>query len=385
MRSGFIARTGVNYTPLGQTFGLGSVGTEVVPTPVQPPKHRNICVPGYWGNNLRCRIGQESTQLKIAAALNDELLATGVRVALWLPVHEYLKLTAPKNQTGGDIATAGTLKCSCVKESGQHADRRCNSCHGTDFIPGYLKFGYQTLWMSSISHGWTVTNLTQNTVLKPYRYELKSGATVGTLESTDLFFTKSVTNGDWDYRNDFVLRDAANNAVTVFFSVNQGANWYDIANLQSIAPASGSIRFRINLSRTSTSTPSPAWEMLRVRYPTIAENGRVGPWILILKNVMTKTDIQDLRGIIQDGSMSFWTAPLSLFDCNIQKQSSIDDPINLFSLIKEPAFIEFLDSVRIGQRWSITKVNYSDSLDFLTRQFFSSRLQQELEFTSLVF
>jgi hypothetical protein len=380
----FLGLSGVNYTPLGQSFGLGPMGSPAPPKPTKPAKKATVCVPGYWGRDLRCRIGQEATQQKIAALLNDELLSTGVRVYLWLPVHEYVKALAPVNQTGGDTPTPGSLKCSCVKESGQHADKRCNSCHGTDFIPGYLKFGYQTIWMASISPGWTVSNLELNTVLKPYRYQLISTAVVGSLESPDLFFTKSVSKGLWDFRNDYVLRDATNSSVTVFFSTDQGLTWYDISNLSTKNPPYGAIRFRVNLSRTSTAVSSPAWEMLRVRYPTIAEDGRNGPWITILKNVMTKTDSQADYGLMEEGVLRWWTAPLSLFDCNIAAQTSIDDPINIFSLIKEPAFVEFIESVRIGQRWSVTRLNYSDSLDFLTRQFFDSRLQQSLEATSLV-
>lgn len=334
---------------------------------------------GYWGRDMRCRIGQEQTLPKMRALLQDQLLGGGVQAALWLSVHDV---------RDGDVAAPGTLKCSCVKASGQHADRRCLSCHGINFIPGYRKFGHETLWAASISPNLQVTDVQLNTTLKPNRIELAPTATTGSIETEDLFFVRLHTNMLWDYRNDYVVKDAANSSVSAFFSVDSGASWLPIASLAMTNPTTGRIRFRIVLQRTSTSVMSPSWEILRARFPTIPVNGRFGPWILVLKSVSPDKQIQDIRGIqIDSSNNAFWTAPLSFFDCTVNAQSNITATFDENDTLRDPAFIEFLEGARSAkhsQRWTLTNYTFSDPLGYLVRQFFQARLAQQEEFTWLV-
>jgi len=229
-----------------------------------------------------------------------------------------------------------------------------------------------------------VNNVALNTVLKPYRWELLPNATTGSIETPDLPIAKTIVDGAWDFKNDWVSRDP-NSSVTVYFSTNQGSSWYSIDSLPVINPLVGLVRFRIVISRPSTQTPSPMWEVFRARYPTIPVAGRLGPWILMLRNQVKRNEIEDMRGIVEDGSLNFWTMPLSMFDCNLAQQNTIDDPGDPESLMKEPCFIEFIDGFKQGERWSVTRVTYTDPLGFLIRQFFDARKQQQREFTSLVF
>jgi hypothetical protein len=114
----------------------------------------------------------------------------------------------------------------------------------------------------------------------------------------------------------------------------------------------------------------------------------MGPWLLILKTISPDKISQDLRGItIDSNSNNFWTAPLSFFDCGIPDQGGVGGEIDGRNLIADQAFIEFMDGVRQGpvdQRWSLTNNTYSEPFAYLTRQYFSARLQQEKEYTSLV-
>jgi hypothetical protein len=335
---------------------------------------------GYWGRDLRCRISQEQTIPKMRALLQDQLLGAGIQVDLWMSVHDVRE---------GEVAAPGTLLCSCVKASGKHADRRCRSCHGINYVPGYRKFGYETLWVSSISPGLTLVNVSLNTAIKPHRYELASTAVTGTIETGDLYFTRLYTDTYWEYRNDYVVKDGTAASVTAHFSTDGGATWQPVENLVSINPGTGRIRFRITLTRNTTNDSSPMWEIFRARFPTVPVVGRTGPWILILKNVPQQKDINDMRGLQQDASPNaFWTAPLSLFDCNISTQSNIGTTLLPDDMLRDPAFIEFREGALaagpVPQRWALTNYTYSDPMGFLIRQFFQARKAQQEEFTSLV-
>lgn len=334
---------------------------------------------GYWGRNMRCRISQEQTLPKMRALLQDQLLGGGLQAALWTAVHDV---------RDGDVAAPGTIKCSCVKASNQHADRRCLSCHGVDYIPGYRKFGYETLWVASVSPGSILTNVQLNTVLKPNRLELAPTATMGSVETADLFFTRLYPDMSWEWRNDFVVKDATSGSVTAFFSVDGGVTWQPISTLAAANPLTGRIRFRIVLQRAATDAPSPAWEILRVRFPVIPIRERFGPWIIVLKTVAGNKPIQDLRGIQLDANpTAFWTAPLSFFDCNVMSQSNVGSTLDEGNTIRDPAFIQFLEGINEGkypQRWTLTNFTFSDPLGYLIRQFFQTRLAQQEEFTWLV-
>lgn len=334
---------------------------------------------GYWGRNMRCRVAQDQTFPKIRALLQDQLLGGGLQAALWLSVHDV---------RDGDVAAPGTLKCSCVKASGQHADRRCFSCHGIDYVPGYRKFGYETFWVASISPGLTLTNVQLNTVLKPNRIELTANALSGSIETGDLFFTRLYPDMLWEFKNDYVVKDASTGSVDAFFSTDGGVTWLPLASLPNASPTTGRIRFRIVLQRTTLTAPSPMWEILRARFPTIPIKDRFGPWILVLKNVSPDKQIQDVRGIqIDSGNNSFWTAPLSFFDCTINAQTNVGSSFSDEDTIRDPAFIEFLEgarNARHNQRWTLTNFTFSDPFGYLTRQFFQARLAQQEEFTWLV-
>jgi hypothetical protein len=169
---------------------------------------------GYWGNSMRCRISQDQTVQKMRALLQDQLLGGGLKVDLWMSVHDV---------RDGEVAASGTLRCTCVKTSGEHADRRCFSCHGIGYVPGYLKFGYNTIWVSSASPGLTLHGTQINTVLKPNRYELQNGVLSGTIETPDLLYTRELPDFTWEARSDGVVKDNSAAGITVEFSVDHGA------------------------------------------------------------------------------------------------------------------------------------------------------------------
>lgn len=333
---------------------------------------------GYWGHSIRDRVSQDQTLPKMRALLQDQLIGGGFRAELWTSVHDV---------RNGDVVAPGTVKCSCVKASGLQADRRCLSCHGNSYVPGYRKFGYETLWASSVSPNLVLKSTQVNTVLKPNRIELAPSATEGSIETPDVAYTRIYPGQTWTYRNDYVTKDATVSSVETLFSVDSGVTWIAITNLATVNPPTGKIRFRIVLRRASISVASPAWEILRARFPTIPIRGRFGPWIIVLKSVSPDKQISDTRGVQVDStSNNFWTAPLSLFDCGVTQQTNVDATFDESDKIRDPAFIEFIDGIHEShqQRWALTNNTYSDPLGYLVRQFFQSRLTQQEEFTWLV-
>lgn len=342
--------------------------------------------PAYWGRDVRQRVKDEMTLEKTRALLESQLTGGGLRASLWQSVVDPRTLIEPL------VTPPGLLRCSCVKLSNEHADRRCKSCHGISFIPGYKKFGHETIWISSITPQLVLTNVSINTIIKPNRLELNQGALTGTIECPDIPFIRLIRDQPWDFRNDYILKDGVNSSITAMFSVDGGLTWQPLTALSTAGTPpginAGRIRFRITLNRTTTSIPSPAWEILRTRFPVIDLYNRFGPWILVLKTVPGAKNIQDTRGIVLDESgTNFWTAPLSYFNRQVQDQGFVDQKLNYNELIIDPAFIQFMEgvpSVLHNQRWSIISVNHSDPFGFFTKQNFQARLEQELEFTSLV-
>lgn len=338
---------------------------------------------GYWGRDIRCRIINGQTMPSISALQWDQLLAGGLRVRLWQTVHPAFL---------DNVALAGTIKCSCVKASGEHADRRCFSCHGNDYVPGFVLFGYTTLYVASISPNLTTVGLVLNTVVKPHRWELATGVISGTITTADIQYTRPANvGGFWEARSDFVNKNPSTGSVLTEFSVDAGTTWFPLNQLAVVNPPTGPIRFRVTISRNAPSDSSPAWEILRARFPTVAisPDGRLGPWILILKTVTSTKQDQDPRGIVTESvGNRFWTKPLSFFSCRVPQLGPVGAPIPTANLIRDQAFVEFLDGIQDGskpKRWSLTNTTYDDPLGYFTRQFFDAREQQEKEFTSLVF
>jgi hypothetical protein len=340
-------------------------------------------IPAFWGRDLRTRVKEEFTLEKTRALLQDQLGGGGLRAYLWKSVFD------PRNAVEPLVAPAGTIRCSCVKATGQSSDRRCLSCHGITFIPGYQKFGYETIWFASISSSLTLTNLALNLIVKPNRLELVGSALTGTAETPDIQYIRVDPLGIWEAISNYITRDAVNSSVTTQFSTNGGVTWAPLSSLPQANPQTGRIRFMVTITRTSSSIPSPSWEILRARFSTIPFQGRFGPWILVLKTVPANRNLQELRGITLDASPNnFWTAPLSFFDTCLPDQGGVGGPLDKSLLIIDPAFVQFLDGIPellAAERWSCTNLSYSDPFGYLTRQFFQARLQQQEEFTGLVF
>ncbi len=323
---------------------------------------------GYWGRDIHARIfaGQEHARQR--ALLTDQILAGSIRADLWLGLED-----GPR--------------CGCYKESNRQSDRKCSACHGVGVVPGYRKFGYETLWLSGVDTSAVLTNVQLTKAFRSAKMELVSGALTGTLESADMPFARSVFGSKWEVDIQSFELEPAESSVVAEYSLNSGTTWDLLSNLETVNPLDGTIRFRVTLTRISVDALSPMFEILRARYARIAltrkqpsGEHRMGPWILVMREPPTtgyqKQEYGDIP--IEDG-LEFWTAGLSLFDPSIELGTAAE-------LIEGPSvLIDILDGARAGNRYVATSWKNSDPFGYMiVSQTFKIRIADDVGPYSLV-
>lgn len=317
---------------------------------------------GSWAREPLMRVIQDQTPQKETALLRDQLRIGGLRLELWLGV-------------GSSIDYP---KCACYKESFQQADRKCSSCHGTGFVPGYLKWGYETYWLSATDTGNTFTNTEVTNTFKSSKVQLADGALTGILESEDFIFTKALVDSVWEYDAQVFVRDTINSTLTVEYSLDSGVTWLAMGGLSTDNPGTGTIRFRACFTRISVTTRSPLFEIVRARYSRIplgkfinpyTESPADGPWILAINGYPDQQYIKTEHGDTPQGSSTFWTAGLSMFDPLVTVGS--DD-----ELLHGPnILVQFMDGVLAGKRYRPTSWKQSDPFAYkVVSQDFQVRL-----------
>jgi hypothetical protein len=327
---------------------------------------------GYWGRNIHRRIQAEQEHARQRALLTDQIKAGGLRAALW------------QSNVAGN-------KCACYKESNDQADGKCKTCYGTGYAPGYLKFGYTTVWMSVVDDDLTLTDCEVTTKFKSAKVMLSNGALTGTIESGDKAFSRTIVGSTWEYDAVSFIRIADDSSVSVEYSTDSGLNWAAISNLPIENPSSGVIRFRATLTRTATSIRSPLFEIVRGRferlpYDDLQSNGtyRVGQWILILRDVPKSRYVKSNHGDTPARTeLNFWTVGLSFFDSSIE----FSTPAELIKSEDEGPcdFVEILDGAMVGARYVIIERSHSDPFGYIiVEQNFVSRVATDVGPYSLV-
>jgi hypothetical protein len=325
-----------------------------VPTSSSCPKLPNArSAIGYWGRNISKRIDCEQIPQKIRVLLQDKLLSRGKDIFFWQQI------------ISSDVLA---LTCSCVKDTTNKADITCNSCYGTSFIPGYVKFFHENIYVSSISSGLTLTNIILDKNIKPYRLLLDANQLTGTIESGAIPYVNSL-NLDWDYKSDITLIKNTNTILVEFSTDN--ISYFPIAEINDVGKQPigvGNIYLRTTLTRANVNDRSPEYEILRLRHPTKLE-----PYIKILR-----PQISEVPSLMQYGSRvenvgeRFWTSPLDFFDSTIVQ----DTPA---AKIIENSFYERVTGINTGVRFVTTKLNYNEEFGIFSHQSFESRKVQPEE------
>ena len=316
-------------------------------SPNLPNAHQAV---GSWLRDPLRRLLDEQMHAKQRALLTDQLLMGGIRSDLFRAVES------------GE-------KCKCYKESNQQSDKKCKACHGVGLVPGYLKFGYSTVWMSVSDTDLTTSGVEITTDFKSAKMQLTSTSTTGTIESGDKPFSRTAIGSTWEYNEISFVRIAASSSVTVEYSLDSGITWNALSSLPTANPASGVIRFRVTLTRASTAILSPLFEIIRARYSTLdlaqlQTTGqfdgtyRFGPWILILRSIPRKRHGKKEYGDVpvQEG-LTFWTAGLSLFDSSIDFGST-DELIKFNEGFND--VLEIKDGIMSGKRYVVVQRMHSD-------------------------
>jgi len=323
---------------------------------------------GYWGRSVYREIQAAQKLERERALLEDQILAQSFRASFWQGAgnDELIVDLSNNNAVQGDytgqLNVTEHVKCGCYKKSNISADRKCNACYGVGVVPGYYKFGYHTLFMSTVDADVTLTNL-RPTQFKSSKVELTEGATTGTLESGDKSFDRTAFGSAWEQQSLYYLREEAESSVSVEYSTDSGGSWSDISTLPTMNPVgSGTIRFRATLSRDDANVLSPLFDIVRARYSRIPVEGQKadggyqkGPWLLIMRGPpKTGFHKQDYGSISVEDGLTLWTAGLSLFDPSIETGSRQE-------LILGPdAMFEILDGARVGSRYLTTNWQSSD-------------------------
>ena len=323
---------------------------------------------GYWGRDIHAHVFTEQEQARQRALLQEQILLGGLRTELWQGVVD------------GPV-------CACYNPINQMADRKCSACHGVGKVPGYLKFGYKTLWLSASDEDATLTDVRLTKNYQSSKLELVDDAIQGTIESEDLPFSRTVLGSSWETSVQYFLMESDYSSVGIEYSFDSGLTWYDLEDLTSDTTQEGSIRFKATLSRDDTDVRSPLFEMIRARYSTIPLSNsdmlgvyRKGPFILIMRGPPStgyrKQDYGDQP--IEEG-LDMWTAGLGMFDPSIELGS-------LAELVKGPdALIKLLDGARAGNRYVATAWQNSDPLAYLlVSQTFKTRIADSVDPFSLV-
>jgi len=323
---------------------------------------------GYWGKSSHAQIFANQEHARQRALLMDQILAGSLRAALW---------------RGAETGT----RCACYKESNQQADRKCGACHGVGIVPGYLKFGYETLWLSGSDPGASLEGVQLTQGWKSAKVVLEDGQLTGTIESPDMSFSRTAFGSVWETQALYFLPEVVESSVVVKYSLDAGDTWDALVNLATVNPETGSIRFRATLSRDTAAVVSPQFEILRARYARIPQTHmsagqyRMGPWILAMreppKTRQRKYEYGDIP--VEDG-LSFWTAGLAFFDPEVDFGSPGE-------LLEGPlVFIEVLDGAREGSRYVTTSWQNSDPFGFiLVSQTFEIRIADPAGPVGLVF
>lgn len=335
--------------------------------------------PGYWGNDPSCRFQSQQVPEHILVLLIDKLLVSGRPVTLYENVDE---------------DTPGSFPCTCDKDTTSRADYKCLSCYGHRFVPGYLKFQHETLFYSTAKTEvalYTLTGTERDLSLKPNRIRLSASSLSGTIETNDKPYS-NLDGADWEFEA-AVFRKTATDVIDVEFSTDAGATWTDITLINGAEKpvGAGSIRMRTTLTRSSLTTESPSYEIVRLRHVDASDQtdqmkGKVDPGKILL----LRTQVQEgaVRSATVGRQTDFqadqaWTVPLDIFSKSITHDTP---PAKLDDRGPGPhPFYETCFGIDTGQRFAVTQISWDEQLTTFTQQFWADRRTQSGELYGTVF
>lgn len=335
---------------------------------INPSASQTNLAPGYWGNHgPKPRVLTDQVIERITR-LNKDFLDLGFLVDLW--VFPEFKLTADCD----GVHLGDALLCSCVKQTNQSADQECVKCYGTKYVPGFIKWGFNTIFFSAIDPVLALPpSLTIDTTTTQHMIKLAPGYTNGILESRDFSVTNPCSN---EFTMDIkaYVRGKAGNYLKVEYSIDRGVTWRD-DDMTNLHLSQGTVRFRVTFYRVSINDISPAFEILRVRHPIQRE-----PYVKVAYPMGTHKKKRETMGVVDDTSgIEYWTIPL-IGSAQVNGVVAYNRPV-----ISERSFIEIKEGTFHGDRMITVQHRRSEHIGVLTSQWFSARRAQPDETYNIIF
>lgn len=267
-------------------------------------------------------------------------------------------------------------------------DRRHFLCHGTGYLPGYQKYGYTEIVLSTTS---TLTESADTLVTTGSRgsaYTLSGTSTSEYLES-ERFALDNLKEVDYFLVNESI--DADQNRMEYSYSTDD-TNWTDL-DIEDYSPSSDLaskvankqatlnlvadteyIRFRVTfVKRVSTSTP-PKWNSLRFRYRNHKTLTEIDPRFSIEIPSFLAAREQESRSI--EATEHGWT---------------IKYPLNWWTLpeadIQNSDVIMFLQGSYENYRFetkNLREFTYGENLQVLHKAFESVMIRDEHSFLGII-
>lgn len=310
--------------------------------------------PGYWGNRSWARIAVEQTVNKVTRWNLDKIMAMGLPFAMW---------------RAATATLSDLIQCSCFKATAKQADIPCQSCYGTGSIPGFLKFGTQNYWVSSVDPSWVLTNMLLDKENRPFRLMLVAGQTTGTAVIGPITISTTGKLGTWESKADAFTRDGgANSSIVVEFSLDN-TTWFALSTLETNAASATQVYFRVTMTRANIGVRTPMFEMIRYRYQNVADirNELAEPVIRVIPAWDKTAEYKTTYGNRIDlNGKRFWTMPLYLFDSTMTRETQL-------ARVADDAFVEVRYGGSIGVRYALIEFDYSDTFGSFTRQEFGLR------------
>jgi len=349
---------------------------------------RHLAV-GHWASPWRFTQAHQIAE-KIRVTLQDKLITRGRWVELYQPVMP---------------GHPGAVACTCTKDTTETADYACLTCHGAKFAPGYLKFLHDThFWCSAEHASFALNNVEVATTKKGHMLQLAPGQLTGTITSSEKTYSNA-PGLPYEVKLE-AYRRATGSTFALHASTNGGTTWTAVALTEvpspghgfvgvippEVLPATGSVRFRVTMSRVAVTDLAPVFEIVRIRRPLIEHENpeilRVRPdhspgHVLILRPWVQEQDsLESGRGrIVEHLSDQTWTAPLDFFHRGLTP----DTPAcRIDSDVGPHPFYAFSSGVQAATRYALTQIRYNDQLGIFTHQYFTDRRTQRGEAYHLV-
>jgi hypothetical protein len=336
---------------------------------INPSPRQQSLAAGYWGAKSPKSMMLATQVVERIIKSNSDWVKMGVISDVWVPPLENI----------------GKLPiCGCVKTTNQTADVRCQKCYGTKFIPGFVKWGYNTSFFSAVASGFTgqpdagfelPTSIVKNVATSLHTLQLAPGVISSSFQTSD-FAVYNPYNTDWELEA-LVYNRAPGNSYLVEWSLDRGANWFS-GDFKTLQLSRGDIRFRVTMSRLNSNSPSPQFEILRFRHPCQDQ-----PWIRIAKPMGSRKKKREVFGNVTDESgLKFITIPL-------QGQAQINGEV-VYSKVWLPDegssfFFEVKEGSFAGDRYWNTSLERSEHIGILTSQLLAVRKLQAEEIYSSIF